>query len=647
MKTNVVRRIFQFGVLGFILYLVLRPLFGGLPANVEAYCPFGGIQSIFTYLQRGTLACSMSMVPMLIGVGLAIGVIFFSKLFCAYICPLGVINEYMGKLRTKLGIKLEIKERSVLDIVLRSFKYILLGWIFWMTITSSELFCKNFDPYYALATGFKGEITLWMTLITMALFFICGIVINMFWCKYICPITAMSNVFKYTATFAAVLVVFVLLNYFGIALNYVWLFIISGAICYVYEITTFESKWFPLFRIRKDAEKCNDCGLCTKVCPMNINVEKMQDVKHIDCMLCGDCVEVCNKKQALSINKNRNFKFIPPIATVLLFALAVVIGNRYELPTINERFEGFEERYQAGQLEILEMDGLKTIKCFGASRAFSGRMQAIRGVYGVATFVNRFGVRVWYDPSEVAVETLQEAIFNPVRRRLNDVPPGEPYVKVITLGISGLYDAQDVTVLGNILRQDPDIYGIQSQFACPVIIRLFVRADREFTRRELASVIEIKEFDMPVHGGGTRRVACDYKVETMDRNVEMMPRLEFFELMFPYQEVNSRVNVAKYGEDVEVAVYEIPFPGLDLPLFQRQVRFLGSHLVNHDGIMRWRTTLNGETHVIQIDYIPTVLNEERVWQILTAPQWTVHFSDGRVEDQNPTMTFETRGQTIR
>ncbi|MDR1950607.1 MAG: 4Fe-4S binding protein, partial [Bacteroidales bacterium] len=560
MKKNLVRRIFQFGILAYILYLVLMPLFGGVAANTEAYCPFGGVQSIFTYLQRGTLACSMSMVPMMIGVALGIGVIFFSKLFCAYVCPLGTINEWMGKLRNKLGIKLEITEKSVLDIILRSFKYILLGWIFWMTITSSELFCKNFDPYYALATGFKGEITVWMTSVTMVLFFVCGIVFNMFWCKYICPITAMSNIFKYTATFAGVLVVFILLNTFGIALNYVWLFIVSGAICYVFEIRSYESRWFPLFKIRRDAEKCNGCGLCTKECPMNIDVANMDVVKHVDCTLCGDCVDACrnccSKIGALSINRKKNFRFIPPIATVVLFALAVFLGGRMEVPTIDERFEGFEEKNKIGQIEMVEMEGLKTIKCFGASKAFSSRMQNIRGVYGVTTFVNRFAARVYFDPSEISLEAVQEAIFSPVRRRLNDVPKSEPNVKVLILGVDGLFDVQDVTILGNILRQDADVYGIQSQYACPVIIKLFVKADKEFTKKELAKIIEIKEFDMPVHGGAIRKVICTYELVTLNKNVEMMPRQEFFELMFPYQEGVAKKNTEKYGEDAAVAVYE-------------------------------------------------------------------------------------------
>ena len=118
------------------------------------------------------------------------------------------------------------------------------------------------------------------------------------------------------------------------------------------------------------------------------------------------------------------------------------------------------------------------------------------------------------------------------------------------------------------------------------------------------------------------------------------------ELMFPYMEGASRINTEKYGEDAVTVTYEIPFQGLDLPLHQRQMRLLGSHLNGQDGIMGWATTLRGETHVIHIHYIPTVITEEQVWKALTSPKWNVRFTDGRVEEQDAQMTFAERGRTI-
>ena len=148
------------------------------------------------------------------GCFLALAVILFGKLFCSYICPLGTLSELMLRLRRKLKIKkINIKYRSPLDLALRSIKYILLFLIFYMTISSSELFCKNFDPYYAMATGFKGEITVWMTVISMILLFLGSLVVDMFWCRYICPLGALSNIFKFTLWFIVLILVFAIFRF--------------------------------------------------------------------------------------------------------------------------------------------------------------------------------------------------------------------------------------------------------------------------------------------------------------------------------------------------------------------------------------------------------------------------------------------------
>ena len=110
----------------------------------------------------------MTTMQIVMGIVLAAGVVLFSKLFCGYICPLGTVQDLLTKLRESIGLKgLEIAGNSIADKILRIVKYILLFWIFYMTATTSELFCKNLDPYYAVATGFKGEITLWMSIVTV------------------------------------------------------------------------------------------------------------------------------------------------------------------------------------------------------------------------------------------------------------------------------------------------------------------------------------------------------------------------------------------------------------------------------------------------------------------------------------------------
>jgi polyferredoxin len=55
----------------------------------------------------------------------------------------------------------------------------------------------------------------------------------------------------------------------------------------------------PQLRIKADRLKCVDCGACNKKCPMSIEVSSgVKDglIKNSECILCGECVDGCNKK---------------------------------------------------------------------------------------------------------------------------------------------------------------------------------------------------------------------------------------------------------------------------------------------------------------------------------------------------------------
>ncbi len=54
----------------------------------------------------------------------------------------------------------------------------------------------------------------------------------------------------------------------------------------------------PCLRLEAESEKCIDCKLCTKSCPMSIDVHglvKGGDMFSPECISCGACVDVCPK----------------------------------------------------------------------------------------------------------------------------------------------------------------------------------------------------------------------------------------------------------------------------------------------------------------------------------------------------------------
>ena len=60
---------------------------------------------------------------------------------------------------------------------------------------------------------------------------------------------------------------------------------------------------FSLLRITGDAQKCNDCGVCTRNCPMDIQIPRYikngQRVLSSECIFCQNCIAVC-PNQALT-----------------------------------------------------------------------------------------------------------------------------------------------------------------------------------------------------------------------------------------------------------------------------------------------------------------------------------------------------------
>ena len=60
-----------------------------------------------------------------------------------------------------------------------------------------------------------------------------------------------------------------------------------------------------LLALKKDVRKCNGCGVCNEVCPMDIHLvqEEMEkeDVSTFDCVYCLKCVDKCPQDRCLHL----------------------------------------------------------------------------------------------------------------------------------------------------------------------------------------------------------------------------------------------------------------------------------------------------------------------------------------------------------
>ena len=487
LKTNPFRLGIQIAIMLIIIVLLIIPLFNKeFVADFEATCPFGGLQAFASFLINNSLTCTMTSIQIAFGAALVLAVVLFSKLFCSYICPIGTISEWLGKLGEKWKVRVTIS--GTLDKVLRILKYVLLFITLYFTLTSSELACKWFCPYFSTVTAFHPDVNVIMGIAALVIVVFGSIFFRLFWCKYICPLGAISNIFRFFLMFAITMVVYVLIRIIGVELSFVWPLAVSCILGYGLELLSMRSKTFPLFKIKRHEDLCTNCKLCTKHCPMALEVHNQDTVKHIDCHMCGDCIEVCPEKGALTINK-KGRKWWPALVLVILILAAFIGGRSFELPTLTEYWgeEGTEE-----EMEIYTISGMESVKCFSSSQAVANRLYDMDGIYGVTTFVKDHTLKIWFDPDAADTLGIQEWLFTPAYVLVAEPPADATSLSKYLLEVENFFDSSDDLYLGSILMDHKSIYGFETDFACPVKVTIYLDSRTEITRDELKDIVEQK-----------------------------------------------------------------------------------------------------------------------------------------------------------
>ena len=221
---------------------------------------------------------TLQMVLPLLMVFLTFFAFFFviGKAFCGWVCPLGTLQDWIGKVGRRFNIGLRRFEQGDLGAVkrVRPWKWVLLlGLVFLLPlltglgVTPHSLgnpYCEICPSRVAttLLTGNTEELALrlgdgWkfgLGAVANTLFgfiLVGGLALRLPFCR-ICPLLAFNSVFQ---------------------------------------------RLSPM-RLAKPAmhESCSKCGICTEACPMDIPEIARQSGRKAyneDCTLCGRCVEYC------------------------------------------------------------------------------------------------------------------------------------------------------------------------------------------------------------------------------------------------------------------------------------------------------------------------------------------------------------------
>jgi NosR/NirI family nitrous oxide reductase transcriptional regulator len=197
-------------------------------------CPIGSTQNVAVALVDHTYAVPHYVIVLFV-LPLA-AALFFGRVFCAGVCPLGAIQELVALRPVEVPVRLD---RA-------------LGWLRWVYLGAALYYAVlpaverdfvicRFDPFVGL---FRFTGAAWLLMLGGA-FLVAGVFVGRPYCRWLCPYGALLSAFSRYA-------------------------------------------WRP-FSITPDREL--DCGLCQGACPYGA-IEERRAVRT-SCFACGRCYRSC------------------------------------------------------------------------------------------------------------------------------------------------------------------------------------------------------------------------------------------------------------------------------------------------------------------------------------------------------------------
>lgn len=366
MKTT--RHLTQFAFVVFTIVAVF--VVGG---HTERWCPFGGVEALYSYVTVGDMTCSLGVSNFFILGAVLLMVLLLRRAFCGYVCPIGAISEWLRIGGRRVGIR-EVRVPGGVDRALSMLKYPFLVIILYFTWQTGELIFRGFDPCYALISRHGKDITFWAYVVSGAIV-LASLLIMLPFCRWLCPLAA----------------IFDPISRFG------------------------------LTRVRRHADSCVDCGVCQRVCPMNIPVDRVREVTHGRCTSCLDCVAACPKGADGALTWGPPARLGRPwpqfaLIGIVLACIGGAVAATYALPLPSFVATRGEAPAETATLSMR----VKGIACRGTSQSFVNWLEGdefvtIPGYVKVETWPDPgwARVRITYDPAQSSADEIRRLIISP------------------------------------------------------------------------------------------------------------------------------------------------------------------------------------------------------------------------------------------
>ena len=266
------RRLVQLAIAAFITYITVVHVVAGesstnVTASPEAFCPFGGLETFYQYIiSGGTFVSHTHLSNLVVAAAVLITALLLRSAFCGWICPLGFIQDIIHGFSAWLQKKFVPVRKSFrtisqrgqpvwkfLDKYLRFVKYGVLVWAVTGAAIYGVMVFRDYDPWSALI-----NISEWIVtpgLIVLGLTLVGSLFVERPWCRYACPLGAASGLL---------------------------------------------GKLSPVY-LKRNADACTSCKICTKACPMGLQVHTATTITSVDCISCLECVGECPREGAMEV----------------------------------------------------------------------------------------------------------------------------------------------------------------------------------------------------------------------------------------------------------------------------------------------------------------------------------------------------------
>ena len=209
--------------------------------------------------------------------------LLFGRVYCSYICPLGIFQDVMNWLSKKVRNTGKKKFRFRFALPKTWLRYSILVIVCLSLFASGIFFINLLDPYSnfgRIVSGlFRPAYMLGNNLLVK--------ILNYMGSYALYPVTA-AKTNPYSLMVPLVMLALV-----------IWLSVRKGrlycnTVCPAGTLLGIVSK-ISLFKIKFDASGCNRCGKCMFVCKSQCMDVKNMDIDFTRCVGCGNCIKSCDK----------------------------------------------------------------------------------------------------------------------------------------------------------------------------------------------------------------------------------------------------------------------------------------------------------------------------------------------------------------